>query len=453
MKYHDHILQAVGGTPLIRLHSVTRGLDATVLVKAEWLNPGGSIKDRIAINMIDEAEAAGLIKPGGTIVEPSSGNTGAGLAMVGCLRGYKVIITMPDKMSQTKIDYLKAFGAEVIVCPTAVEPDDPRSYYSVAKRLVAETPNSYSPNQYVNAANPETHFKTTGPEIWNDTAGKIHTFVAGMGTGGTISGISRYLKQQSEAVRTVGVDPVGSLYFDYMRTGKLGTAESYKIEGVGEDLIPDTIDFSVIDDAVQVTDQEAFIMARRLAREEALFVGGSGGMAVHGALQVASKLRQGDIVVVVVPDHGDRYLATYFNDDWMRDNRFMVEPQALSAGDVLARKSRRDLITVGPETTLTDVSALFKSNDFSQIPVADQENVVGTIYEDSMLEHLLKRGADGTTQAREIMDGPLSEVSPDSGVKDILGAFQGGAQAVLVKNGASLDILTKFDLMQCLAGQ
>jgi len=452
VKVYDHILQVVGHTPLVRLHRVTKGINATVLVKCEHLNPGGSIKDRIALHMINKAEESGELKPGSTIIEPSSGNTGAGLAMIGCLRGYRVIVTMPDKMSRSKIDYLRAFGAEVVVCPTAVEPEDPRSYYSVAKKLLKDIPNSFSPDQYSNQFNPETHYLSTAPEIWDDLDGKINTFVAGMGTGGTISGISKYLKEKDPNIRTVGVDPVGSLYHDYMKTGKLGEAETYKIEGVGEDMIPDTIDFSLIDDSVQVSDQEAFIMARRLAKEEALFVGGSAGMAVHGALQVARTLHRGDVLVCVIPDHGDRYLSTYFNDNWMRDNQFLVEPKALKARDILSRKIHKDLVSVSVNTPLIEVSNYFQGRDFSQIPVVEGNKVLGTLYEDKMLEHLLKRAADGETLANEIMEAPLPMVDPGCGVEAILEFFKGGSPAVLV-SGNPLGILTKFDLMQCLASQ
>jgi cystathionine beta-synthase len=450
MKVHDHILQVVGDTPLVRLHTVTKGIKATVYVKCEHLNPGGSIKDRIALHMINKAEESGKLKPGGTIVEPSSGNTGAGLAMIGCLRGYRVIVTMPDKMSRSKTDYLRAFGAEVIVCPTSVEPEDPRSYYSVAKKLLQDIPNSYSPDQYSNQYNPEAHYLTTAPEIWNDLDGKIHTFVAGMGTGGTISGISKYLKEKDPKIRTVGVDPVGSLYHDYMKTGKLGVAESYKIEGVGEDMIPEAIDFDLIDESVQVSDQEAFIMARQLAKDEALFVGGSAGMAVYGALKVARKLNHGDVVICILPDHGDRYLATYFNDNWMHDNQFLVEPKAMRAQDVLDRKVNSRLITVAPGTSISEVSKLFKAGDFSQIPVMEDEKVLGTLYEDRILEHLLQGG--DTTKASEIMEEPLPTIGPNLGVEGVLDNFKSGAPAVLVQ-GDSLEILTKFDLMTCLAQQ
>src|SRR5690606_30665514 len=306
----DSVLGAIGETPLIRLNSVARGHEASVLAKAEFLNPGGSVKDRIGIAIVEDAERSGQLKPGGTIVEATSGNTGVGLAIAAAIKGYRTVFVMPDKMSDEKIQLLRAFGARVVVTPTAVEPDDPRSYYSVANRIVAETPNAILANQYHNPVNPEAHVQTTGPEVWRQTQGQVDVFVAGMGTGGTISGVGRYLKQQNPAVQIVGVDPVGSLLYEYFHTGKLGEAVTYRTEGIGEDFVPSTTDFSVIDDVVQVDDRESFLMTRRLVREEGLFVGGSSGSAVAGALKYVEKASLGPdkTVVVLLPDSGSRYL-------------------------------------------------------------------------------------------------------------------------------------------------
>src|SRR5579872_5104975 len=305
----QNILEAIGNTPLVRLNRLAKGLPPEVWVKADYLNPGGSLKDRIGKWMIDEGERKGLLKPGGTIIEGTSGNTGMGLALVATVRGYKIVFTITDKQSREKIDLLKAFGAEVIVCPTAVEPDDPRSYYSVAKKLAREIPNSFYPNQYENPMNPEAHYRTTGPEIWKDTEGKITHFVCGMGTGGTISGVGRFLKEKNPAVKIIGVDPIGSLYYEFFKTGNIGKAKTYVVEGIGEDIFPSTMDFKVLDDILQITDEESFVWARRLAKQEGVFTGGSGGGCVSAALRLARECKKGDVVVAFLPDTGMRYLS------------------------------------------------------------------------------------------------------------------------------------------------
>src|SRR6201995_1770336 len=286
----NNILEAIGRTPLVRLNRINQGLEPQIYVKADYINPGGSVKDRIGVTMIDEAEKKGLLKPGGSMIEGSSGNTGMGLALVAAVRGYKIVFTITDKQSREKIDLLKAFGAEVIVCPTAVEPEDPRSYYSVAKKLAREIPNAYYPNQYENQANPEAHYDTTGPEIWDDTEGKITHFVCGMGTGGTISGVGRYLKEQNPKVKIIGVDPIGSLYYEFFKTGKVGKAHTYVVEGIGEDIFPTTMDMKILDDVLQVNDEECFVVARRLVKMEGLFTGGSGGGCISAALRLAKEL-------------------------------------------------------------------------------------------------------------------------------------------------------------------
>jgi cystathionine beta-synthase len=318
MKYHQNILETIGNTPLVKLNNINRNLSPLILTKLESFNPGGSSKDRIAIAMLDEAEKKGLIHPGGTIIEPTSGNTGLGLAIVGILRGYQLIFTMPNKMSKEKEDLLTAHGATVIRTPTAVEPDDPRSYYKVAERLLEEIPNSFSPNQYFNQNNPRSHYQTTGPEIWRDTAGKITHFVAGIGTGGTISGAGKYLKEQNPNIKVIGVDTEGSIYKHYFENTK-GPIHSYLIEGIGEDFIPETVDFSVIDKVISVSDRDAFSTARKLVKKDAIFVGSSSGAALHGALQIATELSKEAVMVVLLPDSGKNYLSSLYNDEWVKE--------------------------------------------------------------------------------------------------------------------------------------
>jgi cystathionine beta-synthase len=327
--YYNSILETIGNTPLVKLNRVTQGIDATILAKVEYLNPGQSIKDRIAVKMIEDAENKGFIKPGGTIIEGTSGNTGMGLALVAAVKGYKCIFTTNDKQSKEKIDLLRALGAEVRVCPTNVEPDDPESYYSVAKRLSEEIPNSYYPNQYDNLSNTRAHYEQTGPEIWEQTEGKITHYVAGMGTGGTITGVARFLKEKDPSIQVIGIDSVGSVYKKYFETGQFDKSEikPYLTEGIGEDLIPKNIDMSIIDAVVQVNDKNAFLCTRDLAKKEGLFIGGSCGAAVYGALEYAreEKLTDDDMMVIILPDSGTRYISKIYNDDWMRENNFLDE--------------------------------------------------------------------------------------------------------------------------------
>src|ERR1700758_1397194 len=382
----NNILETMGSTPLIRLNRLTKGLEPEIYVKADYMNPGGSVKDRISKWMIDDAERRGVLKPGGTIIEGTSGNTGMGLALVAVTRGYKVVFTINDKQSREKIDLLKAFGAEVIVCPTAVEPEDPRSYYSVAKKLAREIPNSYYPNQYGNPMNPEAHYRTTGPEIWKDTEGKITHFVCGMGTGGTISGVGRYLKEQNPNVKMIGVDPEGSLYFDFHKTGKITKARTYVVEGIGEDFFPTTMHMEILDDVIQVNDEECFVVARRLAKQEGIFTGGSGGGCLSAALRLAKDLGPRDFVVVLLPDTGMRYLSKVYNDEWMRERGYVESSVPITAAEVVNAKRQsgkvRELVIARPYQTVFHALKTMQEQDISQIPVFEENLPIGTVYED-----------------------------------------------------------------------
>src|ERR1700747_753870 len=452
-----NILEAIGHTPLIRLHRIAKDCKAEVYVKADYLNPGGSVKDRIGISMIDDAERKGLLKPGGTIIEGTSGNTGIGLALVGAVRGYKLVFTITDKQSKEKVDLLKALGAEVIVCPTAVEPDDPRSYYSVAKRLARDLPNSFYPNQYQNPMNPEAHYRTTGPELWEDSQGKITHFVCGMGTGGTISGVGRYLKEKNPGIKIIGVDPIGSLYYEYAKTGKVGKAKTYVVEGIGEDIFPATMNFGVLDDVVQVNDQECFVWARRLVKQEGIFTGGSGGGCVSGALRVAKRLAAGSFVVAFLPDTGMRYLSKVYSDEWMRERGYVDSEVPLTVEDVVNAKHKvgkdRELIVVGPDQTIFHALHTMQTQDISQLPVFEAKQPVGAIYEDQIL-NLALQGKDLRKMViREIMSDPLPTISCEAPVERLTYLLSHEEPAVFVKmSDGRLEIITKYDVMGTIAG-
>jgi cystathionine beta-synthase len=453
----NNILESIGHTPLVRLNRLTAGLAADVYVKVDYMNPGGSVKDRIGISMIDEAERKGLLKPGGTIIEGTSGNTGIGLALVGAVRGYKLVFTITDKQSKEKVDLLKALGAEVIVCPTAVDPDDPRSYYSVAKKLAKDIPNSFYPNQYENLMNPEAHYRTTGPEIWEDSGGKITHFVCGMGTGGTISGVGRYLKEKNPNVQIVGVDPIGSLYYEFAKTGKVGKAKTYVVEGIGEDIFPATMDFKMVDDVVQVNDQECFVWARRLVKQEGIFTGGSGGGCVSGALRVAKSLPKGSFVVAFLPDTGMRYLSKVYSDEWMRERGYVDSEVPLTVEDVVNVKHKvakdRDLIVVGPDQTVFHALHTMQTQDISQLPVFEAKEPIGAIYEDQIL-NLALQGKDLRKMViREVMSDPLPTISCEAPVERLTYLLSHEDPAVFVKmSNGRLEILTKFDVMGTIAG-
>ena len=466
VQIHDNILGTMGNTPLVRLNRVTHGLRCQIVAKIEYFNPGGSVKDRIGITIIEDAERKGLLKPGGTIVEATSGNTGVGLAIAAILRGYKCIFVMPDKMSAEKIQLLRAYGARVVVTPTNVEPDDPRSYYQVAHRLVKETPNSILANQYHNPINPQTHVETTGPELWEQTAGQIDVFVAGIGTGGTITGVGRYLKKLNPKIQIVAVDPIGSIVHDHFYTGKITEAESYKTEGIGEDFIPSNYDYSVIDDMVRVSDKEAMLMTRRLVREEGIFVGGSSGSAVAGALRYASERDLGPekMVVVLLPDNGSRYLSKIFDDNWMRENQFLESDWSESTvSTVIERKTRKSLVVAHADEKVADVISKMKSNDFSQLPVlGDRKQLLGLVTEVSLLNYMLKNpgntGLQISIAEADVIDANIPDIRPSTPVETVMSIFSTHSIALVTEQmGANGDhrvvgILTKIDLLDFLSG-
>lgn len=395
MQYYNSIIETIGNTPLVKLQKVAKGIKGTILVKVEYFNPGNSVKDRMAIKMVEDAEKAGLLKPGGTIIEGTSGNTGMGLALAAIAKGYKCIFTMSDKQSQEKINILKAVGAEVIVCPTNVAPEDPRSYYSVAKRLNKEIANSFYPNQYDNLSNAAAHYETTGPEIWQQTEGRITHYAAGVGTGGTICGAAKYLKEQKASVKSIGIDTYGSVFKKYKETSIFDENEiyPYMTEGIGEDILPKNVDFSLIDEFIKVTDKDGAVMTRRLAREEGLFIGWSCGAAVHGALEYAREyLREDDVMVIILPDHGTRYLNKIYNDDWMKNHGFLEAREFATARDIIRHKNGDSKLLAIPQATkVADAIRTLTKAGISQIPVTDGEHIVGSIIDAKILEMLIEK--------------------------------------------------------------
>jgi cystathionine beta-synthase len=452
-KYFNNILETIGNTPLVKLNKIVEEVPALVLAKVETTNPGNSVKDRMALKMIQDAESRGDLKPGGTIIECTSGNTGMGLAIAAVVKGYKCIFTTTDKQSKEKIDILRAVGAEVIVCPTNVEPKDPRSYYSVAERLSKEIPNSYWCNQYDNLSNRQAHYESTGPEIWEQTEGKVTHFVVGVGTGGTISGVAKYLKEKNPNIKVWGIDTYGSVFKKYHETGIFDPNEIYPYitEGIGEDILPLNVDFKLIDQFEKVTDKDAAIGTRNLARMEGIFVGNSAGSAIMGVKQLASKLTKDDVVVVLFHDHGSRYVGKMFNDDWMRDRGFLDDE--LTVADIIARKRSKLLLTLDSTQTVKEALKFMKEKDISQLPVVDANHkIVGAITESVILSSLLENPlVNADRHLGEIMSTALPEVEEKLPLKKLSYYFNEKIPAVIAVDKAGIrHIITKYDIVQAM---
>jgi cystathionine beta-synthase len=450
--WHESILEIIGNTPMVRLHRVGRGLKPLLLAKLEYLNPGGSVKDRIGIRMLEAAEREGRIKPGGTVIEGTSGNTGMGLALAAAIKGYQCIFTMPDKMSQEKIDALRALGAEVIVTPTQVDHHDPRSYHSVAHRLSREIPNSVFPNQYQNPANADAHYEATGPEIWEQTEGRVTHAVIGVGTGGTITGVARFLKEKNPSIRIIGADPVGSIFAEMFQTGRKPPPQPYKVEGIGQDEMPGNVDFTVIDEIHAVSDKDAFLRTRLLARTEGIFAGGSAGAALHVALTVAEGLTENDVIVVIIPDSGTRYLSKIYNDNWMKENQFLEPAIQVRAGQVVREKVRRtkDLVSVPLGITVEDAVNLMREHDISQVPVIEGGQCVGSISEARILDILVSDAKARRKPVVEYMEKPFPVVSDEASLTEVAQRMDRETPAILVKHQGGYDIITKSDLISFL---
>lgn len=451
MDVKNNILETIGNTPLVRLNKITKDLPCAVYGKVEYFNPGNSTKDRMALKMVEVAEAEGKLKPGGTIIECTSGNTGLGLAMAAVIKGYKCIFTTTDKQSQSKMDILKALGAEVIVCPTNVEPEDPRSYYSVAARLAREIPNSFLMNQYDNLANRQAHVETTGPELWRQTNGRITHFITTAGTGGTITGTAMYLKQMNPNIQIWAIDVYGSLLTKYHRTGEIDMNEvhPYISEGFGEDFVPKNYDMSVIDHFEQVSDKDGAIMARRLAREEALFCGYSSGSGLAGLMQLKDRLTKDDVVVVLLCDHGSRYVAKIYNDQWMSERGFF---EVKTFRDVVNGRGRQRLITIEPTQSVADAVGLMKQYDIEHIPVIKNHELVGSISESGLFQHVFQNPEIKTARIDTVMDAAFPLVSLDTPIEKLSTLINKENGAVLAKDETgNYQIVTKYDVLQALA--
>lgn len=451
--WYNNILETIGNTPLVRLNNVTKEIQATVLAKVETTNPGNSIKDRMALKMIEDAEKSGKLKPGGTIIEGTSGNTGMGLAMAAIIKGYKCIFTTTDKQSKEKVDALRAFGAEVIVCPTNVEPEDPRSYYSVSSRLEREVPNSWKPNQYDNLANTEAHYEQTGPEIWAQTEGKITHLVVGVGTGGTISGTGKYLKEQNPDIKVWGIDTYGSVFKKYKETGILDKNEIYPYitEGIGEDFLPKNVNFDIIDLFEKVTDKDAALMTRDIARKEGIFVGNSAGSAIAGLLQLKDKLKSEDVVVVIFHDHGSRYMGKMYNEDWLRERGFLTD-EKLTAKSILAKKEQSEIVTIDCEKTIVEAINTMNMLNISQIPVTQQGMVVGKLAEGDILKALLENPSLKSAPVKEIMSATFPFVDMNTSIDKISSLINKENSAVLVEDeNGNFEIITQYDIINAIS--
>jgi len=449
VNYANNILETIGNTPMVKMNALVKSVEALVLAKYETFNPGNSVKDRMALKMIEDAEADGRLKPGGTIIEGTSGNTGMGLALVAIIKGYKLICVMADKQSKEKMDILRAVGAKVMVCPTNVEPDDPRSYYSVSRKLAEETPNSWYVNQYDNLSNTKAHYESTGPEIWKQTNGKVTHFVVGVGTGGTISGVGKYLKEQNPNIKIWGVDTYGSVFKKYHETGIFDENEiySYITEGIGEDILPKNVDFSIIDGFTKVTDKDAAVYTQKLAKEEGMFLGNSAGAAIKGVLQLKEHFKKDDVVVVLFHDHGSRYVGKMFNDDWMRERGFLEE-EVSTAIDLVKDHANKKLITVKTEELVSHAIERMRKFQISQIPVTDSEGFVGSVDESALFTAFLDNKNMGDTPIREIMKAPFPIVKSTTSLDEISRLIKKGNSAILVEiEAGAYHIITKYDVI------
>ena len=455
MRVYPNILKTIGNTPLVKINRITRDLPCEVYAKVETVNPGNSIKDRMALKMIEDAEKSGLLKPGGTIVEGTSGNTGMGLAIAAVIKGYKCIFTTTDKQSKEKVDALKAFGAEVIVCPTDVEPEDPRSYYSVSTRLAKEIPNAWKPNQYDNLSNSQAHYEQTGPEIWEQTEGKITHLVVGVGTGGTICGTGKYLKEKNPNIQILGIDTYGSVFKKYKETGIFDKNEIYPYitEGIGEDFLPANVDFSIIDYFEKVTDKDAAVMTRRIPREEGIFVGNSAGSAMAGLMQMANRFKKGDVVVVIFHDHGTRYLGKMFNDDWMRDRGFLPTAPKAIALDMVKGHSHLPLVTVKETDSCEKAFAIMQKYGISQIPVTnEQKNFSGALEDAGLYAALLKNRDLMQSQVKDVMRKPFPIVSYSDTIDHVSALINKDNNAVLMMDlGGNWHIITRYDVIGAMS--
>ena len=438
---------------MVKLNKIAKDIPATVLAKIETTNPGNSIKDRMALKMIEDAEKSGKLKPGGTIIEGTSGNTGMGLAIAAVIKGYKCIFTSTDKQSKEKFDALRAFGAEVIVCPTNVEPEDPRSYYSVSSRLEREVPNSWKPNQYDNLSNSQAHYEQTGPEIWEQTEGKITHLIVGVGTGGTISGTARYLKEKNPAIQVLGIDTYGSVFKKYKETGEFDKNEIYPYitEGIGEDFLPQNVDFSLIDYFEKVSDKDAALMTREIARKEGIFAGNSTGSAVAGLLQMKDRFKEGDVVVIIFPDHGTRYLGKMYNDDWLRDRGFIKE-EKLTARHIISKKENQEIVTIDCEKTVLEAINTIKSLNISQIPVTQKGMVIGKITESDILDSLIENPGIKSQPVKNISTAPFPFIDLNTSIDKISGMINKDNIAVLVEDdNGKIEIITQYDIINAIS--
>lgn len=451
--WYNSILETIGNTPLVRLNKITNQLKGTILAKIETTNPGNSIKDRMAIQMIEDAEKAGLLKPGGTIIEGTSGNTGMGLAIAAVVKGYRCIFTTTDKQSKEKIDALRAFGAEVIVCPTNVDPEDPRSYYSVSSRLQKEVPNAWKANQYDNPSNSKAHYEQTGPEIWKQTEGKITHLVVGVGTGGTISGTAKYLREQNPDIKVWGIDTYGSVFKKYKETGEFDKNEIYPYitEGIGEDFLPENVNFDLIDLFEKVTDKDAALMTRELARKEGIFAGNSAGAAIAGLLQLGNSLKENDVVVVIFHDHGSRYMGKMYNEDWLRERGFLTD-EKLTAKSILKKRGEQGIVTADTQQSVMETFNMMKTLNISQIPVTQQGMVIGKVTESDILSALLENPSLKSSSVEEIASKPFPFVDLNTSIDKISSLINKDTQAVLVEDEyGKINIITQYDIINAIS--